>query len=233
MEPLPGFFARRKRDLPPSRDASSGFRACAACRTSADGGSQATSAMSAGRVHQVLATLGYGDAIGHEVLGIQRVLQGAGYESEIFVETADRAARGSDAPTIARWSAPSRPTTCCIHHFSIGSRASRTAYALPGRMALVYHNITPPGVLPRRPQGPREALFPRPPRADGRTSRAASWRSATPSTTGRSSRRSGFRIDRRPARSCPDFTHLDLRARPDDGRAVRRRLDATSCSSGA
>jgi hypothetical protein len=42
------------------------------------------------RVHQVLATLGYGDAIGHEVLGVQRVLQGAGYESEIFVETADR-----------------------------------------------------------------------------------------------------------------------------------------------
>ena len=42
------------------------------------------------RVHQVLATLGYGDAIGHEVLGIQRVLRGAGYESEIFVETADR-----------------------------------------------------------------------------------------------------------------------------------------------
>ena len=28
------------------------------------------------RVHQVLATLGYGDAIGHEVLGIQRVLRG-------------------------------------------------------------------------------------------------------------------------------------------------------------
>jgi hypothetical protein len=42
------------------------------------------------RVHQVLATLGYGDAIGHEVLGIQRVLRAAGYESEIFVDTADR-----------------------------------------------------------------------------------------------------------------------------------------------
>ena len=41
------------------------------------------------RVHQVLATLGYGDAIGHEVVGIQRVLRDAGYESEIFVETAD------------------------------------------------------------------------------------------------------------------------------------------------
>ena len=41
------------------------------------------------RVHQVLATLGYGDAIGHEVLGIQRDLRAAGYASDIFVETAD------------------------------------------------------------------------------------------------------------------------------------------------
>ena len=31
-----------------------------------------------------------------------------------------------------------------IHHFSIGSRASRTMFALPCRMILVYHNITPP-----------------------------------------------------------------------------------------
>jgi glycosyltransferase involved in cell wall biosynthesis len=36
------------------------------------------------------------------------------------------------------------PEDILIHHFSIGSRASRTAYAQPGRMALVYHNITPP-----------------------------------------------------------------------------------------
>ena len=41
------------------------------------------------RVHQILATLGYGDAIGNEVLGIRRALRGAGYDSEIIVETAD------------------------------------------------------------------------------------------------------------------------------------------------
>jgi glycosyltransferase involved in cell wall biosynthesis len=99
--------------------------------------------MSAGRVHQVLATLGYGDAIGHEVLGIQRVLQGAGYESEIFVETADR--RLEHLTTDYRGMVGAiAPDDVLIHHFSIGSRASRTAYALPGRMALVYHNITPP-----------------------------------------------------------------------------------------
>jgi glycosyltransferase involved in cell wall biosynthesis len=99
--------------------------------------------VSARRVHQVLATLGYGDAIGHEVLGIQRALLAAGYESEIFVETADR--RLEHLTTDYREMVGSfSPEDVIIHHFSIGSRASRTAYALPGRMLLVYHNITPP-----------------------------------------------------------------------------------------
>jgi L-malate glycosyltransferase len=96
-----------------------------------------------GRVHQVLATLGYGDAIGHEVLGIQRVLRAAGYDSAIFVETADR--RLEHLTTDYREMVGGiSADDVVIHHFSIGSRASRTAYALPGRMALVYHNITPP-----------------------------------------------------------------------------------------
>jgi glycosyltransferase involved in cell wall biosynthesis len=95
------------------------------------------------RVHQVLATLGYGDAIGHEVLGIQRVLRGAGFESEIFVETADP--RLEDLTIDYREMVGAiAPDDVLVHHFSIGSRASRTAYALPGKMALVYHNITPP-----------------------------------------------------------------------------------------
>jgi glycosyltransferase involved in cell wall biosynthesis len=99
--------------------------------------------MSLGAVHQVLATLGYGDAIGHEVLGIQRELRAAGYDSEIFVETADP--RLEDLTYDYRdLLDASRPDNLLLHHFSIGSRASRVAYALPDRMALIYHNITPP-----------------------------------------------------------------------------------------
>ena len=95
------------------------------------------------RVHQVLATLGYGDAIGHEVLGIQRVLRSAGFQSEIFVETADH--RLEDRTIDYREMVGTvADDDVLVHHFSIGSRASRTAYALPGRMVLVYHNITPP-----------------------------------------------------------------------------------------
>ena len=95
------------------------------------------------RIHQVLATLGYGDAIGHEVLGIQRVLRAAGHESEIFVETADPRleALTRDYRELVDFSDPGN---LLLHHFSLGSKASRTAYALPDRMALIYHNITPP-----------------------------------------------------------------------------------------
>ena len=91
----------------------------------------------------MLATLGYGDAIGHEVLGIQRVLRGAGFESDIFVQTADP--RLEDQTRDYRdLIQESDPSNILIHHFSIGSRASRITYALPDRQILVYHNITPP-----------------------------------------------------------------------------------------
>lgn len=95
------------------------------------------------KVHQILATLGYGDAIGNEVLGINRALRAAGYASEIIVETAD--------PRLEHLTVDYRDMVgevgagdLLIHHFSLGSRASRTAFALPARMALIYHNITPP-----------------------------------------------------------------------------------------
>ena len=94
-------------------------------------------------VHQVLATLGYGDAIGHEVLGIQRVLRSAGYQSDIFVETADPRMEYLTRD-YRELPACSTPENTLVHHFSINSRASRVAFALPDRMILVYHNITPP-----------------------------------------------------------------------------------------
>lgn len=94
-------------------------------------------------VHQVLATLGYGDAIGNEVLGIRRVLRKAGYRSDIYVQTADP--RLEDATRDYRELLDeSAADNVLVHHFSLGSRASRLAFALPDRMLLVYHNITPP-----------------------------------------------------------------------------------------
>ena len=82
------------------------------------------------QIHQVLATLGYGDAIGNEAIGIQRILCAAGYESRIYVQTADPRVEHltNDYHELV---ADSDADNILIHHFSIGSRASRVAYALP------------------------------------------------------------------------------------------------------
>ena len=67
----------------------------------------------------------------------------AGYESEIFVETADPRLEALTRDYRELMDA-SHPDNLLLHHFSIGSKASRVAFALPDRMALIYHNITPP-----------------------------------------------------------------------------------------
>ena len=90
-----------------------------------------------------MATLGYGDAIGHEALGIQRVLRRAGHPSDIYVQTADPRLE-SATEDYRDLIEHSHPDNVLLHHFSIGSKASRVAFALPDRMILVYHNITPP-----------------------------------------------------------------------------------------
>ena len=95
------------------------------------------------QVHQIMATLGYGDAIGNEALGIQRALRAAGHDSQIIVETADP--RLEDLTVDYRdFIGELGDDDVLVHHFSLGSRASRTAFALPCRMILIYHNITPP-----------------------------------------------------------------------------------------
>ena len=122
-----------------------GATAAHACACASGGGCAArrTGGELMPRVHQIMATLGYGDAIGNEALGIQRALRAAGYDSEIIVETADP--RLEDRTVDYRDIVDEiGPDDLLVHHFSLGSRASRTAFALPCRMILIYHNITPP-----------------------------------------------------------------------------------------
>jgi glycosyltransferase involved in cell wall biosynthesis len=95
-------------------------------------------------VHQVVATLRYGDAISHQALGIARVLRAAGFRSAIIAAAGDE--RSQDQFVDYRAIADEiRPDDLVINHFSVGSDVSRIAFALPWRMILNYHNITPPG----------------------------------------------------------------------------------------
>ncbi len=94
------------------------------------------------RVHQLLAALSYGDAIGNEALAIQRHLRAAGHESDIFAEMVHPRVAHLARP-LWEYSRVSSPDTVCIFHFSIGSAAGRLVHHAPDRLVVVYHNITP------------------------------------------------------------------------------------------
>jgi L-malate glycosyltransferase len=94
------------------------------------------------RVHQVLAALSYGDAIGNEALAIQKHLRAAGFESDIFAERVHPRMASLVRP-LWEYASVSAPETVCLFHFSIGSAAGRLVYHAPDRLVSIYHNITP------------------------------------------------------------------------------------------
>ena len=94
------------------------------------------------RVPQLLAALSYGDAISNEALAIQRHLQAAGFESDIFAEKVHPRMSHLARP-LWKYQEVSSEETVCLFHFSIGSASSRLIHRAPDRLVSIYHNITP------------------------------------------------------------------------------------------
>ncbi len=94
------------------------------------------------QVHQMVASLSYGDAISNEALRIQVMLRSRGYESEIFAESIHSVMRNK-GHQLWDYERVSSPDNVLILHFSIGAGVSSFAYHLPDRIMLIYHNITP------------------------------------------------------------------------------------------
>lgn len=94
------------------------------------------------QVHQMLAALSYGDAIGNEAIRIQQILRDEGFESEIFAESVHPEMAGYARKLWDYREVPSTDTLLILH-FSIGAGVSTFAYHLPDPILLIYHNITP------------------------------------------------------------------------------------------
>ncbi|HJS75373.1 MAG TPA: glycosyltransferase [Vicinamibacteria bacterium] len=94
------------------------------------------------QVHQMMAALSFGDAIGNEALRIQEILRGEGFDSEIFAESVHPQMAGR-ARKLWDYREASSKDGLLILHFSIGAGVSTYAYHLPDPILLVYHNITP------------------------------------------------------------------------------------------
>jgi glycosyltransferase involved in cell wall biosynthesis len=94
------------------------------------------------RVHQLVGALHHGDAVGNEVLALRGRLRSSGMDSEVFAGEADARLDAERRPIGALVDGAS-PDDVVLYHFSPGSPAGAAALGWPGRLALVYHNVTP------------------------------------------------------------------------------------------
>ena len=75
------------------------------------------------QIHQMLAALSFGDAIGNEALRIQQILKQLGYESDIFAESVHPEMAGK-ARKLWDYQKIAAPDNIVILHFSIGAGVS-------------------------------------------------------------------------------------------------------------
>lgn len=92
-------------------------------------------------IHQMMASLSYGDAISNHAIELRRLLHKWGHPSEIYVELCD--------PRVAPHCRPfttyqDDPDDLLIYHYGIGSKLTDFLQSRMDRTILHYHNITPP-----------------------------------------------------------------------------------------
>ncbi len=93
------------------------------------------------QIHQLLASLEYGDAVANQALAIQRHLRSWGHESDIFAPSRHPLAT---APTRPLAELPTSGSTMTLYHHAFWSEQIHECLgSLSGRLAMIYHNVTP------------------------------------------------------------------------------------------
>lgn len=91
---------------------------------------------------QMLPILAYGDAVGNDVLALDRVFRAAGYQSEIYAEAIDQRIKGANIKAVARYR--EKPGQIILYHLSTGHELNRRVASFHIPLVVHYHNITPP-----------------------------------------------------------------------------------------
>lgn len=94
------------------------------------------------RIVQMLPTLSYGDAVGNDVIALDRALKSAGYKTGIYAERI-----GNRIPSGIARSLMSIPKLSdddiVLYHLSTGSELNFKVMGYGGKKVIIYHNITP------------------------------------------------------------------------------------------
>lgn len=96
-------------------------------------------------LHQFTAGVTVGDAISDHLFTIQRWLRAAGFHSEIYAQHIDARLANVVRPALSY--RPSSEEMYVLYHHSIGSPLVEQLTALPLKLVVIYHNITPPEFL--------------------------------------------------------------------------------------
>ena len=96
-------------------------------------------------IHQIVAGYAAGDAISNEARALRALFRSWGHESHVYCERKRilPELRG-DARDLDAHRGDFRPQDVVLLHLSIGSDVNDVFPTLPGRKAILYHNITPP-----------------------------------------------------------------------------------------
>ena len=96
-------------------------------------------------IHQIVAGFASADAISNEVRVMRALFRSWGFESQVYSELKriSPELRG-EARDLAASRGDFHPEDVVLLHLSIGSDVNDLFPTLPGRKALLYHNITPP-----------------------------------------------------------------------------------------
>ena len=95
------------------------------------------------KVVQLLPTLAYGDAVGNDVVALQKYLKQKGFETKIYAENIDPRINEKLVKHYTELPALSSEDIL-LYHFSTGSQAmSQILCKCTCRKVMIYHNITP------------------------------------------------------------------------------------------
>ena len=94
------------------------------------------------KIIQIVPSLSYGDAIGNNILAIDKMLKRAGYCSVIYAEIIDGRLPKGTARNIKKMTKLNEDDVV-IYHFSIGANMTYLFAGLKCKKVILYHNITP------------------------------------------------------------------------------------------
>lgn len=98
------------------------------------------------RIVQIVTTLGYGDAIGNNILALLEVLKEKGYSTTVYAEKIDVRITSEylDDIRLVDEMKNIEDDDVILYHLATAADLNRRIAGYPGKKVLCYHNITPP-----------------------------------------------------------------------------------------